>query len=270
MVTQSHSATWEKCIDDFQALCDGLTKNQGHAEFWFRGHARASWKLETTLERYSTRNFSFKEYYWIIREVLPEVKGLSSHKSLVLDYADFSDFAFDKEIHSSDYLSYLRQFGFPSPLLDWSKSLYVAAYFAFADPVTDEDNAAIYLFADRFGPTKRLDGDLAIRLIGPYNETHKRHYRQQSGYTICGCLDMDEFTGVKQWRFASHDLALKNAVQKRQQKPLQDYLMKVTIPVSERTKVLHYLDQHNLNAFSLFDTDEGLLKTLAFRGVPVS
>jgi hypothetical protein len=276
MVTAAHAATWEECIDTFQMLCNALTERQGPAEFWFRGHAKACWKLETTLERYSTRSFSFKEYYKIILKILPEVEGLSSHESQVMSCAEFSsgveDFAFHTKFPSSDYFSYLRHFGFPSPLLDWSKSLYVAAYFAFADPVTDGKNAAIYLFADRFGPTKEfVEGDPMIWLLGPYTKIHKRHYRQQSGYTICGCFDMDEFDKVKRWRFASHDLVTANAVPRRlQQKPQQDYLMKITIPVSERTKVLRYLDKHNLNAFSLFDTEEGLLKTLAFRGVPVS
>ena len=116
-----------------------------------------------------------------------------------------------------------------------------------------------------------MEGDPMIRLLGPYTRIHKRHYRQQSGYTICGCFDMDEFDGVKRWRFASHDWATANAIPRRlQQKPQQDYLMKVTIPVSERARVLNYLEEHNLNAFSLFNTEEGLLKTLAFKKVPVS
>jgi hypothetical protein len=110
MVTQAHAATWEKCIDTFQVLCDGLTKRQGHAEFWFRGHARASWKLRTTLERYSTKNFGIKEYYKIILKILPEVEGLSSHEFHVLSCAEFSsavdDFASSHTgFPSSDYFS---------------------------------------------------------------------------------------------------------------------------------------------------------------------
>ena len=80
-----------------------------------------------------------------------------------------------------------------------------------------------------------------IWLLGPYTKIHKRHYRQQSCYTICGCFDVDDFDGVKRWRFASHDLVTANAVPKRTGQKLQDYLMKITIPVSERTKVLRYL-----------------------------
>ena len=34
---------------------------------------------------------------------------------------------------------------------------------------------------------------------------------------------------------------------------------------SERTKVLRMLDDHNINAYSLFDSAEALLETLALR-----
>lgn len=45
----------------------------------------------------------------------------------------------------------------------------------------------------------------------------------------------------------------------------QDALWKIVIPASERTKVLTRLDKYNLNAFSLFDSEESLMETLAFR-----
>ena len=45
----------------------------------------------------------------------------------------------------------------------------------------------------------------------------------------------------------------------------QDRLLKFTIPATERKKVLQILDSHNLNAFSLFQTEETLLNTIAVR-----
>jgi hypothetical protein len=47
----------------------------------------------------------------------------------------------------------------------------------------------------------------------------------------------------------------------------QDLLWKIEIPVTERMKVLCLLDRFNLNAFSLFDSDERLMETLAFRHI---
>lgn len=45
----------------------------------------------------------------------------------------------------------------------------------------------------------------------------------------------------------------------------QDFLWKFNIPSSGRIRVLRRLDDDNLNAFSLFDTDETLLETMWFR-----
>jgi hypothetical protein len=45
----------------------------------------------------------------------------------------------------------------------------------------------------------------------------------------------------------------------------QDLLWKITVPASERMKALRYFDKFNLNEFTLFDTEEGLLEMLATR-----
>lgn len=49
----------------------------------------------------------------------------------------------------------------------------------------------------------------------------------------------------------------------------QDYRHKISLPWSEQAKVLRYLDDHNINAYSILDTEEALRKTSAFRGFPV-
>ena len=45
----------------------------------------------------------------------------------------------------------------------------------------------------------------------------------------------------------------------------QDQLWKFTLPRSERKRVLAYLDEHNLNAYSLFGSDEALMEMMARR-----
>ena len=45
----------------------------------------------------------------------------------------------------------------------------------------------------------------------------------------------------------------------------QDVLWKFNIPWSERMRVLRLLDAYNLNAFSLFESEECLMETLAIR-----
>ena len=47
----------------------------------------------------------------------------------------------------------------------------------------------------------------------------------------------------------------------------QDVLVKYLIPVSERDKVLEKLDLMNVNAYSLFGSEEALMDTLAYREI---
>jgi hypothetical protein len=82
-----------------------------------------------------------------------------------------------------------------------------------------------------------------ILRIGPYVRTHQRHFLQQSDYTVCADYQ-DE------WHFGDYaEVIARNA-------PGQDLLWKFNIPWTERLKVLKLLDDYNLNAFSLFDSEK--------------
>ena len=49
--------------------------------------------------------------------------------------------------------------------------------------------------------------------------------------------------------------------------PDQDVLWKFTIPACEKLKVLELLDEYNLNAYSLFGSEESLMETMALKEV---
>jgi len=93
-----------------------------------------------------------------------------------------------------------------------------------------------------------------MRAVGKYVRTHARHFRQQSDYTICAAFD-ENFGG---WRFHPHDKVFWN-------RSKQDYVWKFDLPSTERIEILKSLDQYNLNAFSLFDSQETLLETMWLR-----
>jgi FRG domain len=152
------------------------------------------------------------------------------------------------------YMAYLRHNGFPSPLLDWTKSQYVASYFAFSR-ASDGEDVAVHVLQERPERSKARSSDQPqIFTFGPYVKTHSRHFRQQSRYTICAKFENNE------WRFLSHDLVLGAKGQRK-----QDWLWKITIPRRERQKVLRLFDRLNLNDFTLFDSEEGLMEMLALR-----
>jgi hypothetical protein len=63
-----------------------------------------------------------------------------------------------------------------------------------------------------------------------------------------------------EWKFVPHDLVLRAKGERK-----QDLLWKITIPGKERQKVLRLFDKFNLNDFTLFDSEEGLMEMLALR-----
>ena len=92
-----------------------------------------------------------------------------------------------------------------------------------------------------------------IKGLGPYVRSHRRHFQQQSEYTICTIRRDGEHA------YARHEDAFAG------NKEDQDELWKFDIPATEREKVLKRLEQYNIHAFSLFGSEESLMEALAFR-----
>ncbi|MGX4771090.1 FRG domain-containing protein [Bradyrhizobium guangdongense] len=256
-----HVESWEK----FQAYIEALDDESGRKawdELWFRGQSDAEWRLQTTLERRTSQLRAVSAYLNRIGEIKPTIETFTERafelpepmevESTCRQYDGF-DFWLRR---SATYLAHLRHCGFPSPLLDWSRSPYVAAYFALARAKPD-GNAAIFAYRERANTAGfKVSGSDAPQIVsfGPILKTHRRHFRQQSRYTAC--VKWED----SQWYFEPHD-----SVFGQRDKLQQDYLWKITIPGTERLKVMSFLDKFNLNDFTLFDSEEALLEMLAMR-----
>lgn len=224
----------------------------------YRGQSDSTFALNTTLERYFDKPVSFDKYQHYLFAVKPAIE-VFTEKKFEFDYRNdpetgwkfMGDVRFLKGQY--EYMAYLRHHGFPSPLLDWSKSPYIALYFAYENANLNDD-VAIFVYVEHLGSGKGVSiGSPEIATFGPYVTSHKRHFIQQSQYTSCVKKDGDD------WYYCSHEEAFNTT------DTGQDLLIKLTLPGSEKDRILLKLDTMNINAFSLYGSDEGLMRMLAFR-----
>lgn len=223
----------------------------------YRGQSHASWPLHTTLERYVKNPVRFEDYKRYLSAAKPAIESFTE-KNFRFHYRNPTVEGTTTSVlglveGQYELMVYLRHHGFPSPLLDWSRSPYVALFFAYQNAKEDEP-VAVYVYVKDIGHGKGgLVGAPEIFVLGHYVSSHNRHFIQQSEYSACfKCVD-------DVWQFCPHEEALHDIEQD------QDLLIKLTLPGAEKEAILAKLDSMNINAFSLFGSEEGLMSMLAFR-----
>ncbi len=238
-----------------------LAKNS-RLEWIFRGQSNACWELQTTLER----------------------------SNIVTDFPEFEDqlieefirgakfYLKEEQIPSSllEWFSLIQHFGAPSRLLDFSKSPYIAAYFAFEQATEEFEKVSIwvvdkislfqsamyyfdgkiekktnshYVFADEtfecvFDKSKE-GGFNCVFPVEPKN-VNQRYHLQQS---IFLCQGNQYESLINQFGFIREDLIEKT-------------IMKVTIPTSEKKTAIRDLIKMNITRATLFPGLDGFAKSL--------
>jgi len=234
----------------------------------FRGQSNSEWELKTTLERATSRRFDVFGYWVTVNHCVNELESLTSQRWNLKSFPEVRGEILAAQntmilpMSCYDYLVYLRHHGFPSPLLDWTESPNIAAYFAYCERVKDADRVVVYAFIETPEGYKTAHGDDAmIKLLGPHVTTHVRHFAQKGWYTIATILESGHRV------FCPHQdvFISSNPVHND-----QDVLIKITLPAKERPLVLRELNDYNINHFTLYQSEDALVKALAMETFDLS
>ncbi len=235
-------------------------------EWIFRGQSNSDWDIQTTLERsHIVKNFpDFEDE--LLKDFKKGVKFYLKDESMPET--------------TLEYLSLLQHFGAPSRLLDFTKSPYIAAYFAFEQATEDVAKVAIwvvnkiflyqssvcffenkidhlsgannYAFNDRtfeLAYEESKKGDFNCIFPTEPNNQNQRYHLQQSIFLSQG----NPYEPLlNQLDFIKSDSLTKT-------------FMKVTLPTSEKKTALREMHKMNINRATLFPGLDGFAKSLLIK-----
>jgi hypothetical protein len=224
--------TW----DEFK---NWLSNHARPDSFIYRGQSNNEWKLKTSFHRTGR--------YDLLRYANEDVHRLNHYLVSLLNRS----FNISDPIEHGALLNLAQHHGFPTPLLDWTESPYIAAFFAFFDTPKNNNKGYVRLFAfnkydwmadhsttvDMLDPIKYF----SIHMLLPLHNS--RALPQQSVVTSTNVSD------IEGWLSSITP-------------PNRKYLTKIDIPQSQRKLVMQELSQMGITSASLFPGIEGTCRAL--------
>ncbi len=127
------------------------------SDFLFRGQANICWHLKTTLERYiGEEKYNILDYYRKMIKIKSQIETFTDRHWDIPSLEQYNEWLNKDEclllrLPGYDFMIYLRHHGFPSPLLDWTRSPYIASYFAFQNAEEKNEYVSIYVLLEDTG-----------------------------------------------------------------------------------------------------------------------
>ena len=232
-LTVSKIDTWNK----FKEYVFGLT----HRKYIFRGQRESSsWRLKTLFHR-SDRADLKRLIYADIAEIYRATVNVTAHK---FDMKDADE--------RGAFYALVQHHGFPTPLLDWTYSPFVAAFFAFSElpkstPQNDKKCRLFVFDAQQwetdFRPFVHVSGvPPHFSIMTPLALGNPRMVQQQALVTLTNIDDLESY------------------IRNREQEEGQTYLQAIDLPASSRAEVMKDLDMMGITAASLFPGIDGICR----------
>ena len=223
--------TWSEYKDYVVALSE--------YQYMFRGQPCRN-RLRTSFHRTGR-----SDILRFVREDIPALhRNLSARTSHFFRLADASE--------NGAFYNLVQHHGYPTPLLDWTYSPFVAAYFAFHEFQSSDEPARIFVF-DKLNWTKDFNQVQQIAHVKPHFSIlealaigNERMVPQQALSSVSNIDDIESYIFSKE----TSD---------------KTYLTVIDLPHSERQKALRELAFMGITAGSLFPGLDGACKELRSR-----
>jgi len=226
----------------FAFLESDLFKSKGspRSPYIWRGQRRSDWALSTTLDRL------FGKLGYLSKQSEQLEKEAEAHLTSFRYAARGRRGPHPEQLTEIEWWALGQHFGLATPLLDWTRSPFAAAYFAFEEPIHDAtEYRAVYALhqeavfrksASLVGSDEEEGSRLPIiEFIEPLSDENARLV-SQSGLFSRAPIG----TSIEHW--------IANAFEDSG----EYILIKIEIPNRDRTNCLRSLDRMNINHLSLF------------------
>ncbi|WP_158511186.1 MULTISPECIES: FRG domain-containing protein [Sphingobium] len=209
--------------------------------FIFRGQ-RQPFKLATTFHRTWRKNLNL----WITQDIELLFGTVAEHLKYPLQLGNLQ--------HNTAIWSILQHHGYPTPMLDWSYSPFVAAYFAFQEAIENNVSPRIFIF-DRVAWTNRY-GRLGFIVDPAPNQLvvvesmptgNPRHAPQQAISTVTNVADVEAF------------------IRGREDADGMSYLTACDLPIQSKPQIMRELELMGITYGSLFPGLDGICRDMRSR-----
>lgn len=232
------NATPCKDWEEFKSWASHIKTTQNAA--MFRGHGCSTFSLRTTLHRTGR--------YRLDRYAASELAQFCEHAEALLD----KRFSLGNPDDYSTIIGLAQHHGLPTPLLDWSSSPYIAAFFAFSDALEfqalrpNSTHVRIYALTETF---VRMASPKLVHLfqarpyaavLGVAPRHNTRLYVQQGKFLVTNVANVENF--IKH---------LENELN-------QAFLYAADVPISFAAEALDDLRYMGLTAATLFPGLDGV------------